>query len=301
MMAAMAGCHGNATQEVDAAANGNLAPVSDNGGAAPVEQAPAPAPVYSAPARQQPPLPRSKRAAVPAAEQQPQQYPAQEQQPQYPAQDQQQYSQQEQQPQYHNRSTGPAGSKPRLRRQNYEDYDQVADYAPQPPPPLPEYQQPPCPEPNYIWTPGYWAYGQGGYYWVPGVWAAAPYTGALWTPGYWSYDSNRYGWHRGFWARYIGYYGGVNYGNGYVGRGYYGGYWNRDQFDYNRQVTNVNNTVIHNTYITNVTNVTTYNRVSYAGGRGGVNLAPNPAEMAALRQPRLQELKCSSRTRQRPA
>ena len=102
---------------------------------------------------------------------------------------------------------------------------------------------------------------------------------------------DRYGWHRGFWGRYIGYYGGVNYGNGYVGRGYYGGYWNHDQFNYNRQVTNVNNTVIHNTYITNVTNVTTYNRVSYSGGRGGVNFPPTQAELAALRQPRLPELR----------
>ena len=83
----------------------------------------------------------------------------------------------------------------------------------------------------------------------------------------------------------------MNYGNGYVGRGYYGGYWNHDQFNYNRRVTNVNNTIIHNTYITNVTNVTNYNRVSYSGGRGGVNLPPSPAELAALRQPRVAELR----------
>ena len=82
----------------------------------------------------------------------------------------------------------------------------------------------------------------------------------------------------------------MNYGNGYVGRGYYGGYWNNNQFNYNRQVTNVNITVIHNTYIRNVTNITTYNRVSYSGGRGGVNLPPSPAELAALRQPRLPPL-----------
>lgn len=34
-------------------------------------------------------------------------------------------------------------------------------YATQPPPPLPEYDQPPCPGDNYIWTPGYWSYGDG--------------------------------------------------------------------------------------------------------------------------------------------
>ena len=36
------------------------------------------------------------------------------------------------------------------------------------PPILPVYVQPPCPEPGYMWTPGYWGYGPDGYYWVPG-------------------------------------------------------------------------------------------------------------------------------------
>ena len=38
------------------------------------------------------------------------------------------------------------------------------------PPALPVYVQPPLPAPGFIWTPGYWAYGDAGYYWVPGVW-----------------------------------------------------------------------------------------------------------------------------------
>ena len=38
------------------------------------------------------------------------------------------------------------------------------------PPELPVYEQPPCPGDDYIWTPGYWAYGDGDYYWVPGTW-----------------------------------------------------------------------------------------------------------------------------------
>ena len=38
------------------------------------------------------------------------------------------------------------------------------------PPALPIYVQPPCPQPNYIWAPGYWAWnGIGDYYWVPGT------------------------------------------------------------------------------------------------------------------------------------
>ena len=31
------------------------------------------------------------------------------------------------------------------------------------PPVLPVYAQPICPGPGYIWTPGYWAYGDEGY------------------------------------------------------------------------------------------------------------------------------------------
>jgi hypothetical protein len=52
------------------------------------------------------------------------------------------------------------------------------------PPALPIYVQPICPQPNLMWTPGYWAYSNdyGDYYWVPGTWVPAPYLGALWTP-----------------------------------------------------------------------------------------------------------------------
>src|SRR5437762_14137426 len=57
------------------------------------------------------------------------------------------------------------------------------------PPVLPVYAQPICPGPGYIWTPGYWAYGDEGYYWVPGTWVMAPEPGLLWTPGYWGFRS----------------------------------------------------------------------------------------------------------------
>src|ERR1035437_846740 len=55
------------------------------------------------------------------------------------------------------------------------------------PPVLPVYVQPPLPAPGFIWTPGYWAYGDAGYYWVPGVWVRPPRVGVLWTPGYWGW------------------------------------------------------------------------------------------------------------------
>ena len=38
------------------------------------------------------------------------------------------------------------------------------------PPALVSYDQPPCPQDGYLWTPGYWASGDDGYYWVPGAW-----------------------------------------------------------------------------------------------------------------------------------
>jgi len=150
------------------------------------------------------------------------------------------------------------------------------------PPALPIYPQPICPGPGYIWTPGYWAYGPDGYYWVPGTWVIAPAVGLLWTPGYWGWGGGVYLWHAGYWGPHVGFYGGINYGFGYVGTGYVGGYWNHGVFAYNTAVTNVNTTVIHNTYINKtVVNNVTVNNVSYNGGTGGVTAQPTAAERAA--------------------
>ena len=165
------------------------------------------------------------------------------------------------------------------------DYDDTADqqevYAPEPPPPMPEYEQPYCPGDDYIWTPGYWFWSPAGYYWVPGAWVLAPYVGALWTPGYWGFAGGRYGWHYGYWGPYIGFYGGINYGYGYFGNGYQGGYWNRGAFYYNRSITRVNNNIRY-VYTRNVS----YNnrtRVSYNGGHGGLNVRPNQSQLNAAK------------------
>jgi hypothetical protein len=162
------------------------------------------------------------------------------------------------------------------------------EQAEQAPPPLPEYDQPPAPGPDYYWTPGYWNYGSGGYYWVPGVWVAPPYYGALWTPPYWGWYGGHYRFHRGYWGHHVGFYGGVNYGFGYVGVGYFGGYWNGNSFYYNRAVTNVGG--VRNYYSRPVVyDNRTYgaqpvDRVSYNGGRGGIQHAPMPAEREAMRE-----------------
>ncbi len=162
-----------------------------------------------------------------------------------------------------------------------QDAAQPVEYATAPPPPLPEYDQPECPGDNYLWTPGYWGYAQTGYYWVPGAWVVAPYVGSLWTPGYWGFYNSRYLWHHGYWGPHIGFYGGVNYGYGYTGVGYVGGYWHQNNFLYNRSVTRVNTTIIRNTYVHNVT-IVNNTRGELQRRRGGVMSRPLPAERAAL-------------------
>jgi len=150
------------------------------------------------------------------------------------------------------------------------------------PPALPVYAQPPIPGDGYIWTPGYWAYGDAGYYWVPGTWVLAPQPGYLWTPAYWGFEGGVYGFHEGYWGPHVGYYGGINYGFGYGGIGFFGGEWRGGHLFYNTAVINfgggfhsnnvyVNRDVIvHNTIVNN-------NHVAFSGP-GGVNHSPSPEE-----------------------
>jgi hypothetical protein len=157
------------------------------------------------------------------------------------------------------------------------------------PPILPVYAQPICPGDGYLWTPGYWAYGDAGYFWVPGTWVMAPRPGFLWTPGYWGWGGGFYAWHGGYWGEHVGFYGGVNYGYGYGGVGFFGGRWVGGSFAYNSAVMHVNTTVIHNTYIDNtvIHNTTVVNRTSF-NGPGGVNARPGPQEQAAMREQHIQ-------------
>ncbi len=155
------------------------------------------------------------------------------------------------------------------------------------PPALPVYEQPLCPGDGYIWTPGYWAWSDddGDYYWVPGTWVLAPEVGFLWTPPYWGWTDGAFVFYDGYWGPHVGFYGGIVYGFGYFGEGFEGGRWDHDHFFYNRSVTNVNVTVVHNVYNTTViNNNTTVNRVSYNGGAGGVNARPTPQQEAAAHE-----------------
>jgi len=152
------------------------------------------------------------------------------------------------------------------------------------PPELPVYEQPICPEDGYIWTPGYWAYGNEDYYWVPGTWVMAPEVGYLWTPGYWGGDGDEYIFHEGYWGTEVGFYGGISYGYGYFGHGYEGGRWDNGHFDYNQSVSHVNVSINHNVYNTRVEDNTRGNRVSFNGGNGGVQVRATSQEEAAGRE-----------------
>src|SRR5438309_7059487 len=151
------------------------------------------------------------------------------------------------------------------------------------PPPLPVYEQPACPVEGYIWTPGYWGWNADyyDYNWVPGVWVPPPRVGLLWTPGWWGWSGGSYAFNQGYWGPSVGFYGGVNYGYGYTGDGYWGGRWNGNNFQYNTAVTRVNTNVVHNTYVNkSVTNNMTANRASF-NGPNGVKAEPNAAQKAA--------------------
>ncbi|HET7650346.1 MAG TPA: hypothetical protein VFL15_06570, partial [Gammaproteobacteria bacterium] len=79
---------------------------------------------------------------------------------------------------------------------------------------------------------------------------------------------------------HVGFYGGINYGYGYPGEGYWGGFWDHDEFHYNREANNVAATVVQNTYDRPVPVAAQQTRVSYNGGAGGVALHETPEQRA---------------------
>jgi len=139
------------------------------------------------------------------------------------------------------------------------------------PPLLPIYSQPPIPGPGYIWIPGYWAWDGTEYYWVPGTWALPPAADLLWTPGYWAWNDTNddYVFYAGYWGPTVGYYGGIDYGFGYTGEGYHGGYWRDHQFFYNRAVNNLGSVAITTAFSQPVPASAATSRVSFNGGRAG--------------------------------
>jgi len=154
------------------------------------------------------------------------------------------------------------------------------------PPPIPIYEQPILPEDGFLWTPGYWAWGEDGYFWVPGTWVRAPQLGLLWTPGYWAWGGDFFEFHAGYWGTHVGYYGGINYGYGYGGSGFEGGYWQNQNYYYNRSVSNVSTTRVTNVY--NRTVIVNNTTIAYNGGAGGLRTAPTPQERQVEKEHHLQ-------------
>ncbi len=156
------------------------------------------------------------------------------------------------------------------------------------PPPLLNYEQTPCPEEGYLWTPGYWNWSAAGYYWVRGAWVLPPRMAVLWTPGYWGYAGGVYAFHPGYWGPHVGFYGGVNYGFGYVGAGLRGALGSVihlptigscEQRRRHRHHTD--------TYNEAVVNDAARRNVSYNGGPGGTMTAATMQERAAAAEPHI--------------
>jgi hypothetical protein len=107
--------------------------------------------------------------------------------------------------------------------------------------------------------------------------------GVFWTPSCWGFAGGLYGWHAGYWGPHVGFYGGINYGFGYGGVGFWGGRWAGEHFAYNTALMNVNTTVIHNTYVdrTYVNNATVVNNHTSFNGEGGIKARPTSAEQSA--------------------
>ena len=154
------------------------------------------------------------------------------------------------------------------------------------PPPLPYYEQPVIPAEGYLWVPGFWAWDEADadYYWVPGTWVEPPQPELLWTPAYWGWVEGRYVFHPGYWAREVGFYGGIDYGYGYTGDGYFGGRWDHGAFFYNRTFNNVESVRITNVYNQTVVVNNRTTNVSFNGGNGGTAARPTPQQEAIARE-----------------
>jgi hypothetical protein len=115
---------------------------------------------------------------------------------------------------------------------------------------------------------------------VPGTWILPPQDGLYWTPGYWAYEDGNYVYYDGYWGDEVGFYGGVDYGYGYEGDGYDGGYWQNGGFFYNDTVNNIAGVGIAHAYSKQVAAHENAKRVSYNGGEGGLRAKPTEQQQA---------------------
>ena len=107
----------------------------------------------------------------------------------------------------------------------------------------------------------------------------------FWTPGYWGFGGGLYLWHAGYWGPHVGFYGGVNYGYGYGGVGFYGGRWEGGHFAYNTAVLHVN-TTDRSQHLCRQNRDPEHNgrQPTSFNGPNGINARPSGQEMAAMRE-----------------
>jgi hypothetical protein len=109
--------------------------------------------------------------------------------------------------------------------------------------------------------------------------------GLLWTPGYWGFVGGVYGFNVGYWGPHVGFYGGINYGFGYGGAGFFGGEWRSGAFFYNTAVVRVNTVNVTNVYVNRTVIVNNESHVAFNGGEGGVAVRPTPQEETFAHEP----------------
>ena len=68
-----------------------------------------------------------------------------------------------------------------------------------PPPPPREEFQPSSPAPDYVWIPGYWAWGSVEWVWIFGRWQRPPERMVAWVPGQWVQRGDEWIWRKGHW------------------------------------------------------------------------------------------------------
>jgi YXWGXW repeat-containing protein len=158
------------------------------------------------------------------------------------------------------------------------------------PPPLQQDDQPALVEDGDLWTPGYWYWRNHAYVWISGAWVKPPQEGVLWTPAYWDRAGAVFVFHPGHWGSTVGFYGGVNYGYGYIGNGYTGGHWIGNSFAYNSAVNHVDPTAVHHTYAETVPNqgsrgVTSYASPRRTGAGGEPSTLHQPSPRAVVKPP----------------
>ena len=164
------------------------------------------------------------------------------------------------------------------------------------PPPLPEYDQPPIPAPGYLWTPGYWAWNNVDYYWVPGVWVEPPQPGCCGLPAIGGLSAASMPSEPAIGGRTSDSTAASTTASAIPAAAMKADAGRASNFFYNTAVNSVRSTQVTNVYNSPVVvnNVTTINRVSFNGGKGGIVAAPTPQETLAASEPRVPPTEASA-------